>query len=54
MTYIYSKHKTLEAAMFALERYFSNAELFDCDEPKIVKLAAGRWGVQVREWLYCY
>ena len=54
MRYTYSTHKTYADAADAIETYFAMAEIFDCDDPDIERLANGRYAVTLRDNLYCY
>ena len=54
MFYTYSTHKTRDAALDAIEQYFNCAEISECDDPRVVRLANGRWAVEIRDNLYAY
>lgn len=51
---VYSYHKSREAALAALEGYYAIGELFDCDDADVVRVAGGRWAVEIRDGLYSY
>lgn len=53
MYYTYSRHQTYDAAFWALDDYFANGELFDSDDPQIVRHGQ-YWAVQILDALYCY
>lgn len=53
MYYTYSRHRTESAAHWALEDYFATGELFDSDQPRIIR-EGKRWAVQILDKLYSY
>lgn len=55
MTYIvYSYHKSKAAALWAIEDYFATGEIFESDNPRVVRMKNGRYAVEVLDGSFAY
>jgi hypothetical protein len=51
MFFVYSSHRSYDAAYAAIEMYYASGEISECDDPRITR-DGDRWLVELRDNLY--